>query len=105
MLINEFINKIEGMQFFYVDDFYLKKEQIKDKYESLSYEEKSVYKWYFFYQLCFVKGKMKSLLWDYVNGKKENAEIDKEYNLYCKRRKEVSDTMRSRSLSSNIWQK
>lgn len=102
MLIREFISKIEGMQFFYVDDFYLKKEQIRNRYETLTNEEKSIYKWYFFYQLCFVKGKMKSLLWDYVNGKKGSNEIDKEYDLYCKRRKDVSNTMRNRSLSGNI---
>lgn len=102
MLIKEFIGKIDGMQFFYVDDFYDKKENIRDKYQTLNDEEKNIYKWYFFYQLCFVKSKIKSIFWDYVNGKGTDDDISKEYDLYCKRREEISNTMRNKNINSNI---
>ena len=102
MILKEFRNKIEDMTFYYVDDFYVNKEKIRDKYETLPNDEKQIYKWYFFYQLCFVKAKIKSIFWDYVNGKANDVEVEKEYEAYCKRREDLGSYARNRALNTNI---
>ena len=75
----------ETMRFVSIDDLFIKKKKIKSEYQSLTFEEKEIYKWYFFYQLSLVRWRtkdkvsIKDAFWDYLN---DNAEFDKINSIY-----------------------
>lgn len=79
----------EDMRFLDLDDFFIKKVSIKQKYEELDYNQKEIYKWYFFYQLCLVKYRniekkpIKDVFWDYLNGNANTFEANKLYLDFC----------------------
>ena len=62
------IENIKEMEFSTVEELYERKEEIRDKYQSLDYNTQRIYKWYYFYQLCLLDYKLKSLMWDYICG-------------------------------------
>ena len=82
---------IESIEFTEVDEFYEKKDYIKQKYQELDMEAKEIYKWYFYFQLCLLKNPLKELLWTYINNQEENmylsSDLSREYRLFCEKRK------------------
>lgn len=60
--------KIKEMEFSTVEELYEKKDEIKEKYQELDYNTQRIYKWYYFYQLCLLDYKLKSLMWEYICG-------------------------------------
>lgn len=52
-------------------DFYNSKENIKEIYDTLTLEEKQIYKMYV-YSLCFEDDYNKDLIWEYLNDWEEN---------------------------------
>lgn len=62
------IDSIREMGFLTVEELYEKKDEIKKKYQKSDKNTQRIYKWYFFYQLCVLDDKLKSLLWDYLCG-------------------------------------
>lgn len=64
--MEEEIKEIEGMLFETIEEFYERREEIRNRYKEKEYKEKIIYKWYFFYQVCVLSYKMKSVMWDYV---------------------------------------
>lgn len=62
------IESIKEMEFSTVEELYDKKDEIREKYLTLDYNTARIYKWYFFYQLCLLDYKLKSLMWDYICG-------------------------------------
>lgn len=92
--MKEFFREIEDIQFTEVDEFYKKKEYIRDRYQELDNNIKQVYKWYFYFQFCLLKNPLKELLWNYVNGENELyflSELQNEYNSFCNRRKKQKE--------------
>lgn len=63
--------KDKRLEFYSLLDFYSKKENIKMIYNSLSLEEKQIYKMYV-YSLCFEDDYSKDLIWEYLNGWEES---------------------------------
>ena len=91
--MNEFMIKIVDMQFVNADDLYVKKAIIKEKYKQLNYEEKEMYKWYFFYQLCILKNPLKTLFWNYINSKSDKTKkLNEEYIKFCEIRDKRAKT-------------
>lgn len=88
-MISSLMSEMEDMRFISVDDFFVKKRAIKSRFNLLSYDEKEVYKWYFFYQLCIVrfrdseKRPIKDVFWDYLNDLAPSELVNKIYLDYC----------------------
>lgn len=87
--MNEFLDKINDIRFLGVDEFYVKKAYIKRKFEKMEHDDRELYKWYFFYQLCLLKNPLKSLCWDYLEGKCNIDDLTKEYINFCDRRDRI----------------
>lgn len=85
----EVFSRLDDMSFISIDDLFIKKTQIRKKYEYLEYYEKEIYKWYYFYQLCMIrwrnkeKKEIKQLFWEYINGKCNDREINEIYVEFC----------------------
>lgn len=62
------IKEIQEMEFQTIEELYERKEEIREKYSKLDYNIGRIYKWYYFYQLCILDYKLKSLMWDYICG-------------------------------------
>lgn len=91
--MSEFMIKIKDMRFLNADDFYVKKAIIKEKYKKLDYDDKEMYKWYFFYQLCMLKNPLKTLFWNYLNSKNDNSKkLNEEYIKFCEKRDKIAKT-------------
>ena len=87
--MSEFYNSVQGLMFKDVDDLYARKMEIREKYEQLDYPTKQIYKWFFYYQLCFLRNPLKRLLWDFICGSKElkmQLELPQEYRKFCEKR-------------------
>ena len=87
--MSEFYDSVQGLMFKDVDDLYARKMEIREKYASLDYPTKQIYKWFFYYQLCFLRNPLKRLLWDFVCGSKElkmQLNLPKEYKKFCQKR-------------------
>ena len=102
MLIREFMQKIGDMKFFGIEELFLKKEYVRDKFRELKDDEKYVYKWFYFFQTCHLNGRIKENMWSYITGVIPQEKIEKEYELYCQKREELGKRSRERQMSSNI---
>ena len=80
------LKEIECIRFENVDELFVKKASIRDKYMNLDHKIKELYKWYFFYQLCLVKNPLKELLWDYLNEKDVSDKLNIAYIDFCNKR-------------------
>lgn len=98
-ILSNFMKKIIRMQFIDVDELYLNIEEIKSIYneELLNDDEKKIYKWYFFNQLCLLRWKsktlhkqMKEVLWGYLNENEDREMIDALYKEFTQYRIELS---------------
>jgi hypothetical protein len=90
--MNDFYNNVQGLTFKDVDDLYARKMQIREKFATLDYQTKEIYKWFFYYELCMLKNPLKRLLWDFICGSKElsmQLELPKEYRKFCEKRKRI----------------
>ena len=84
--MTEFLEKIKDIRFTEVDEFYKRKDEIKEKYQELDNETKEIYKWYFYFQLCLLKNPLKEMLWTFLNMNCDIyfiAEMSNEYRLFC----------------------
>lgn len=94
--MNDFYNNVQGLTFKDVDDLYARKMQIREKFATLDYPTKQIYKWFFYYELCMLKNPLKRLLWDFICGSKElkmQLELPKEYRKFCEKRKKIYLTL------------
>lgn len=77
--MKEFLELLKDNQLTFesLDEFYVKKNFIKEKYQSLDTDVKYLYKMYFFTQLCTIKTKYKEALWAFLNNNAtyENANL------------------------------
>lgn len=92
-IIKEFMEEIKDIRFVGVDDFFKRRENIRDKYKTLNNDIKEVYKWYFYHQLCLLRQKhfeLKDLMWLYLNGEKVDVELTHQYYLFCKKRSKIN---------------
>lgn len=90
--MSEFYDSVQGLMFKDVDDLYARKMEIREKYASLDYPTKQIYKWFFYYQLCLLRNPLKRLLWDFINGSKElstQLELPHEYRKFCEKRNKI----------------
>ena len=90
--MEEIYQNIQELMFKDVDDLYLRKIQIREKFAQLDYPTKQIYKWFFYYQLCFLRNPLKRLLWDFICGSKElkmQLNLPKEYKKFCEKRKRM----------------
>lgn len=90
--MSEFYDSVQGLMFKDVDDLYARKMEIREKYASLDYPTKQIYKWFFYYQLCLLRNPLKRLLWDFINGSKElstQLELPNEYRKFCEKRNKI----------------
>lgn len=87
--LETFMYSLDDMQFISLDDFFIKKKKIKEKFDKMSYFEREIYKWYFFYQLCLVKWKskdgkyIKESFWSYLCDRENDNEINRLYLEFC----------------------
>jgi hypothetical protein len=58
---------LDDMKFITKKDFYKKCEFLKKAYDTLSFEDKRIYK-YYIYSRPFIKEKYLDLMWEYLNG-------------------------------------
>ena len=90
--MTEFLEKIKDIRFTEVDEFYKRKDEIKEKYQELDNETKEIYKWYFYFQLCLLKNPLKEMLWTFLNMNCDIyfiAEMSNEYRLFCRKRNQM----------------
>lgn len=90
--MREFLEKIQDIRFTEVDEFYDRKDEIKEKYQELDDGTKEIYKWYFYFQFCLLKNPLKEMFWTYLNMNCDiyfMAEMTNEYRLFCRKRKKM----------------
>ena len=90
--MTEFLERIKDIRFTEVDEFYKRKDEIKEKYQELDNETKEIYKWYFYFQLCLLKNPLKEMLWTFLNMNCDIyfiAEMSNEYRLFCRKRNKL----------------
>lgn len=90
--MTEFLERIKDIRFTEVDEFYKRKDEIKEKYQELDNETKEIYKWYFYFQLCLLKNPLKEMLWTFLNMNCDIyfiAEMSNEYRLFCQKRNKM----------------
>lgn len=101
--MEEFYDSVQGLMFRDVDDLYSNKMKIREKFATLDYPTKQIYKWFFYYQLCFLRNPLKRLLWDFVCGSKElkmQMDLPKEYKKFCEKRKIMYPTEEDNDFAS-----
>lgn len=87
--MDKFLELISDIQFTTVDEFYEKREYIKQKYNKLDVGSKEIYKWYFYFQFCLLKNPLKEMLWTYLNHEEYifEEQMKIQYNIFCSKRK------------------
>lgn len=93
--MTEFLERIKDIRFTEVDEFYKRKDEIKEKYQELDNETKEIYKWYFYFQLCLLKNPLKEMLWTFLNMNCDIyfiAEMSNEYRLFCRKRNKMYES-------------
>ena len=88
--MEQFLEEISDIRFVDVDELFVKKTFIRKKYNEKSFSTKEVYKWYFYFQLCFVKNPLKQLLWSYINGENNVKDLNLAYINFCNKRDGIS---------------
>ena len=90
--MTQFLERMKDIRFTEVDEFYKRKDEIKEKYQELDNETKEIYKWYFYFQLCLLKNPLKEMLWTFLNMNCDIyfiAEMSNEYRLFCRKRNKM----------------
>lgn len=86
--------------FYSILDFVPRRDEIKEIYKSLSFDDKKIYKMYV-YSLSFTKEDVKDLIWEYLNDYNESFEkLIGEYII--RRRKQKNDDIKDNSIDNNI---
>ena len=88
-LIKEFMDKIDNIRFKSIDELFIKKKYIREEYMQLSRDEKTIYKWFFFFQLCILRNPLKELMWEYINGSDNSKRLNEEYINFCEKRENL----------------
>lgn len=96
--MNEFLEYINDMQFTDIDELFVKKAYVREKYQNLDYNYRMVYKWYYYFQLTLLKNPLKSVMWDYLNGYNVTLELNHEYLNFCEKR----DKLRAKYVKDNV---
>ncbi len=89
-MTDEFMEYIKEMRFMNIDELFVKKNIVRDKFNDLNDNYREMYKWYFFYELCLLKNPLKSLMWDYVCGRDVLNELNIEYINFCNKRDKIN---------------
>ena len=75
--------------FFGILDFFPRRDEIKEIYDTLSLREKKIYKMYV-YSICFEKEYVKDLIWEYLNEWEESYfKLIDEYMLKRRKQRDV----------------
>lgn len=93
--MTEFLEQIKDIRFTEVDEFYKRKEEIREKYQELDDGIKEIYKWYFYFQFCLLKNPLKEMFWTYLNINCDiyfMADMSHEYRLFCKKRNKICES-------------
>lgn len=88
-VLDNFMFKIDHITFENIDDLYSKRDKIRNSYANLEFNEKQIYKWYFFYQLCLLKNPLKKIAWEYVNGADREVDFCKCYKDFLIKRNKI----------------
>lgn len=88
-VLDKFMLKIDNIRFETIDDLYFRRVIIRELYNKLEYNERQVYKWYFFYQLCLLKNPLKKTAWEYINGENVEIEFATQYGEFLVKRNKV----------------
>jgi hypothetical protein len=89
--MQEFLVLIDDIRFENIDDLFIKKAYVREKYLKMSHNLRELYKWYFFYQLCLLKNPLKSAMWDYLNNMDIGNKLNEEYINFCNKRDKLSN--------------
>lgn len=83
--MKEFLELLKNNQLTFesLDEFYVKKNFIKEKYQSLDTDVKYLYKMYFFTQLCTIKNNYKATLWAFLNDNATYEDANLTYIEFC----------------------
>ena len=84
--MKEILDVLADLEFIDTDECYECKDDLRNKYALLNHDERRIYKWYFFYQLCILKYPLKNALWEYINGKDNGKEVELQYAIFCEKR-------------------
>jgi hypothetical protein len=83
----ELLKPLENMYFIDIKELYNNIEYIKSQYNQLSLEYKTIYKWYFFQQLCLIRefkiNPIKTIMWEYINECCDRSMVDISYQEWC----------------------
>ena len=93
--MTEFLEQIKDIRFIEVDEFYKRKEEIREKYQELDDGTKEIYKWYFYFQFCLLKNPLKEMFWTYLNMNCDIyflADMSNEYRLFCRKRNKMVES-------------
>lgn len=80
---------IDELRFNTIDELFIKKTYVRDKYLELENDIQELYKWYFYYQLCILRNPLKDLMWDYINGFNVLEKLNEEYIEFCNKREKL----------------
>lgn len=84
--MKELLKIIDELRFDTIDELFIKKTFVRDKYLELDTNIQELYKWYYYYQLCILRNPLKDLMWDYINGFCVLDKLNEEYIEFCNKR-------------------
>lgn len=77
--------------FYSILDFFPRRDEIKEIYDNLSFNDKKIYKMYV-YSICFEKEYVKDLIWEFLNDWEESYfKLIDEYILKRRKQKDASN--------------
>lgn len=87
--MKEIMYLIEDIRFDSIDELFIKKNYVRERYSELEMDIKEVYKWYYYYQLCVLRNPLKDLMWDYINGFSVVDKLNEQYIEFCNKREKL----------------
>ena len=105
--MKEFLEIIEDIQFENVDELFVKKAYIKENLWKYDLNVRTIYKWYFFWKMSFIKNPLKELFWSYISRKDSSKDIlldlSLQYRIFCQKRdKMIAEQQQGDEIESNL---
>ena len=91
--MKEILEVLAELEFIDTDECYECRDFLREKYALLTRDERKIYKWYFFYQLCILKYPLKNALWCYICGEDNQDKLEEEYSKFCEHRESIKRKM------------
>lgn len=83
----DLLKPLESLFFVDIKELHNNIDYIKSHYNELPLDYKTIYKWYFFQQLCLIRqfkyNPIKTIMWEYINNCCDRSTMEYSYEEWC----------------------